>query len=87
MGQTGIKKRRKKDYKNERRQKVIERQAYRRDRLKFKKIQNQPTRKSPYKQTNKPNELQQTATALHSFPKITTETRAGTKVSEINFIV
>lgn len=59
MGQTGIKKRRKNDYKNERRQKVIERQAYRRDRLKFKKIQNQPTRKSPYKQTNQTNSNKQ----------------------------
>lgn len=34
---------------------------------------------------NKLNQPQQTTTALHSFPKITLETRAGTKVSEINF--
>lgn len=45
--------------------------------------QNPPTKKA---HTNKPNEPQQPTTALHAFPKITLETRAATKVSEINFI-
>lgn len=68
------------------RQKVIERQAHRKDCLKLKqKNQNQATKKSPYKKP-KPNEPQQTTTALHSFPKVALETRAVTKVSEINFI-
>lgn len=35
MGQTDIKKRKKEDYRNGRRQKVIEKKAYRRDHLKF----------------------------------------------------
>lgn len=62
---------------------MIERQAHKRDHLRFKKTQKPTHQKNPI-QTNKPNEPQKTTTGLYSFPKITLETRAGTKVSKIN---